>query len=71
MAIIICPYKVMRDNFDRLCSKELCAIWYEPLEMCSHKATALMLYDVHQVTIRFGIAQGFVNLPEEDKNDNP
>ena len=66
---IICPYKVNRDNFDKVCSREFCTLWHEPLEMCSHKATALLLYDIHHIIIKLGLEKGFVNLPEEEKNE--
>jgi len=68
MAIIRCPYRVSFENhFDKVCIKSACSLWHEPLEICSHKATALLLYDIHQVMISIGVTQGFVKLPEEDE----
>ena len=70
MAIVICPYRANNpSHFNQSCSRELCPIWHEPLEMCSHKATALLLYDIHHIVIKLGLKQGFVNLPEEEINE--
>lgn len=70
MAIVICPYKVSASNhLQQQCSKEQCPLWHEPLEMCSHKATALLLFDIHHIVIKHGLKQGFVNLPEEELNE--
>lgn len=69
MAIVICPYKATsNDNLRAPCSREHCPLWHEPLEMCSNKATALLLFDIHHIIIKFGLKQGFVNLPEEEQN---
>lgn len=69
MAIVICPYMALsQSNFNRVCSRLSCPLWHEPLEMCSHKATALLLYDIHQVVIHLGIAQGLL-LPQEGEKD--
>jgi hypothetical protein len=71
MSIIRCPYTApVNNNFGKTCSKQLCAIWHEPLQMCSHKATAMLLYDIHHVVISLGVEQGFVTLPKEEKHDN-
>ena len=67
MAIIICPYRANNpSHIQTTCSRQSCPLWHEPLEMCSHKATALFLYDIHQVMMRIGEAHGFIKLPEED-----
>jgi len=69
MAVTICPYKINCDSFYKDCSKELCTLWHEPLEMCSHKATALLLFDIHHIVVKHGLEKGFVNFSEEDQHD--
>lgn len=65
----ICPYKVSSpDNFKIACTK-YCPLWFEHLEMCSHKAQALLLYDIHHIVVKFGISKGIIPSPEEKKEE--
>ena len=67
MAIEICPYKADNpSHIQKTCSRQSCPLWHEPLEMCSHKATALLLYDIHHIVVNLGISQGLVNVPKEE-----
>jgi len=37
--------------------------------MCSHKAQALLLYDIHHIVVKFGISKGIIPSPEEKKEE--
>jgi hypothetical protein len=70
MAIKICPYKaISQDNFQKLCTKGQCPLWNEYLEMCSHKAASLLLFDIHQVVIKFGQLQELIPNQKGDEDE--
>ena len=71
MATLMCPYKLtsqVNTIQARACSRELCTIWNEYLEMCSHKATSLLLFDIHQVIVKLGLSQGLIPSQEGEEN---
>lgn len=70
MAVAICPYRsVNPDVFQKVCLKEQCPIWHELLQMCSQKATALYLHDLHSVVLLMAEKSGLVIREMEEKNE--
>jgi hypothetical protein len=70
MAVKSCPHRALSTASTlqaQMCRRELCEIWNEQLQMCSHKATALLLVDIHNVIINLGIKNEIITLPEEEK----
>jgi hypothetical protein len=74
---LICPYRALSTASilqAKGCVFEKCAIWNEQLQMCSHKATAMLLYDLHGVIVGSFISQnqsdeGHMKFKEESKSE--
>jgi hypothetical protein len=65
----ICPLKVNAETFQRACTTR-CPLWCSEVQMCSMKATALLLHDIHSMA--FSVAQhfGIIGIPTEEKEEN-